>query len=110
MVKLRSFENKAWLSAIERAYAQRKAGNVTKWIGPMLYEVHSAHENKTYITKIFNIGKYEAVCSCPYGQHHEYSVCWHAVQAICEEIRRVRFKGPKREVPAIHHDTVGARG
>ena len=90
MVKLTAKVTESWIKANERAYANRQAGRVVRWVAPNTYEAPSSKGDGTvYTVRILNVGQLLATCTCPHGAHGTAGHCWHCSAALCAEVRRI---------------------
>lgn len=95
MVKISQPVTAEWVSANERAAAQRQAGRTVARVAPGTYQCPSSKGDGTvYTQRIVNVGQLQATCDCPHGQHGTAGHCWHLAAAISAEVRRVSRPKP----------------
>jgi len=94
MVKISAQVTPEWISANERAYANRQAGRTVAPVAPGVYRCPSSKGDGTvYTQRILNVGQLQATCDCPHGQRAEArGKCWHCAAALAAEVRRVSRK------------------
>ncbi len=100
MVKLTAPVTPSWISANERAFANRQAGRTVTLIAAGVYQCPSSKADGTvYTQRILNVGQLQATCDCPHGQHGTAGHCWHSA-ALAAEVRRVSRLRPSAEEAA----------
>jgi len=94
MVHISAAITPEWLSANERAYANRAAGRVVTRNSDGTYTAPSSKADGTaYLVTIVNVGALQASCTCPHGLHADAKgKCWHVAAALAAEVRRVSHK------------------